>query len=197
MGRKKTHSREEILAKAMDVFREAGFAGTTADMLVDRIGVSRYSLYTDFDNLQDLFEAALELYNDRIIDQRFGPLERPEAGLDEIFALLNFYGEAGNGPASGRGCLLCNTAVEFGPNDPTGQDATQRYFKRLKSAFLNALSNGQRSGDLSADADVREEADLLTAVVLGLFVMIRAKAPTSIIANAASSATARIRAMST
>ena len=52
MGRKKTHTRDEVLAVAMEVFRETGFAGTTAEMLVERIGVSRYSLYSDFENLR-------------------------------------------------------------------------------------------------------------------------------------------------
>ena len=157
--------------------------------------MSRYSLYADFENLQGLFEAALERYNDEIIDSRFGPLERPGAGLDEIVGLLDFYGAAGEGPAAGRGCLLCNTAVEFGPNDPTGQNATQRYFKRLGGAFANALSNARAAGDLRPGIDVQEEADLLTAVVLGLFVMIRAKAPTQGIENAANSAKERVLAL--
>ena len=196
MGRNKTSSRDEVLTQAMEVFRETGFAGTTAEMLVERTGVSRYSLYSDFKSLQSLFEAALERYNDEIIDQRFGPLEQPDAGLDEIYALLSFYGVAGGGPASGKGCLLCNTAVEFGPNDLTGSQATQRYFKRLKSAFTNALKNAQSSGDLSQKTNVYEEADLLTAVVLGLFVMIRSQAPISGIENAANSAKQRILAMS-
>ncbi|MFY0693062.1 MAG: TetR/AcrR family transcriptional regulator [Paracoccaceae bacterium] len=197
MGRKKTHSKHELLAKAMDVFREHGFAGTSAEMLVEKIGVSRYSLYSDFGNMQGLFEAALERYNDEIIDLRFGPLERPEAGLDEVLTLLDFYGSAGTGPASGRGCLLCNTAVEFGPNDSTGSGAVQRYFQRLSGAFRNALGNAQEAGRLSADVDTTREADLLTSVVLGLFVMIRAKAPTSTIEHAAESAKERLEAMAT
>lgn len=195
MGRKKTHSREELLSKAMEIFRKDGFAGTTADMLVGQIGVSRYSLYSEFGNLQGLFEAALERYNNEIIDRRFGPLERPDADLGDIRALLEFYGSAGNGPAAGRGCLLCNTAVEFGPNDPTRSGAIQRYFNRLSGAFFNALANAQRKGQLPASVNAREEADLLTAVVLGLFVMIRANAPAATIEHAARAAKERLEAI--
>ena len=195
MGRKKTHSKDELLAKAMEIFREHGFAGTTADMLVERIGVSRYSLYSDFGNMQGLFEAALERYNDEIIDRRFGPLERPNAGLDEIRQLLDFYGAAGDGPASGQGCLLCNTAVEFGPNDPTGSAAIRRYFERLTGAFHNALSNAQKRRHLASNLDTAKEADLLTSVVLGLFVMIRAKAPSPTIERAAATAKERVEAI--
>jgi AcrR family transcriptional regulator len=195
MGRRKTHSRDELLAKAMQVFREKGFAGTSAEMLVDQIGVSRYSLYADFGNMQGLFNAALARYNEEIIDARFGPLERPDAGLPEIAALLDFYGSAGTGPAMGQGCLLCNTAVEFGAVDPTGSGAVQRYFDRLSGAFRNALDNARKRGHLPDSVDTRKEADLLTSVVLGLFVLIRAKAPSETIENAASAAKERVETM--
>lgn len=195
MGRRKTHNRDELLAKAMGIFREHGFAGTSADMLVERIGVSRYSLYAEFGSMQGLFEEALERYNDEVIDLRFGPLERPDAGLQQILALLDFYGSAGDGPAAGLGCLLCNTAVEFGAGDPTGSGAVQRYFARLSGAFRNALGNAQKQGQLTADIDTRKEADLLTSVVLGLFVMIRAKAPAATIEGAASTARKRVEAL--
>ena len=195
MGRTRTHSKDQLLAKAMQIFREHGFAGTSADMLVDRIGVSRYSLYSDFGSKQGLFDAALERYNDEIIGLRFGPLERSDAGMSEVAAVLDFFGSAGNGPAAGSGCLLCNTAVEFGPGDPIGSRAVQRYFQRLSGAFRNALGNAERGGQLMPGVDTGKEADLLTSVVLGLFVMIRANAPTTIIEHAAASAKERIAAL--
>ena len=180
----------------MDVFREHGFSRTSAEMLVERTGVSRYSLYSDFGNLQGLFEAALERYNDEIIDLRFGPLEQPNANLADIRKLLEFYGAAGAGPAAGRGCLLCNTAVEFGPSDPMGSGAIERYFKRLSGAFENALANAQLEGQLQSVVDVPKEASFLTSVVLGLFVLIRAKASPEVIEQAARGARDQIEAMS-
>ncbi len=195
MGRKKTHSRDELLAKAVQIFREKGFAGTSVEMLVDQIGVSRYSLYADFGNMQKLFNAALARYNEEVIDARFGPLERPDAGLAEITALLDFYSAAGTGPAMGRGCLLCNTAVEFGAVDPTGSWAVQRYFDRLSGAFRNALDNTRKHGQLPDAVDTQKEADLLTTIVLGLFVLIRANAPSETIENAANTAKERIETM--
>lgn len=181
MGRRRTLSRDELLLKAMQVFRENGYAGTSADLLVERIGVSRYSLYSDYKNKQALFEAALERYNDDVIDQRFGPLERADAGLENILKLLDFYAEAADGPVAGIGCLLCNTAVEFGADDPTGDGFIRQYFKRLSFAFENALSNAQRSGSIRPDTCCKQEADFLTSLVLGLFVLIRAKAPVATI----------------
>lgn len=192
MGRRKNHGRDELLVKAMAIFREYGFAGTSADMLVERIGVSRYSLYNEFGSKQGLFEEALQRYNDDVIDLRFAPLEKPGAGLGEINELLEYYGKAGAGPVAGLGCLLCNSAVEFGANDPTGIDQIRRYFARLTGAFFNSLSNAQENRQISSKIDIGQEAAHLTSIVLGMFVMIRASAPKDSILDAAKAAKAHI-----
>ena len=181
MGRKKSYDREELIAKAVELFRDNGYASTSTQMLVESLGVNRNSLYSEFGSKQALFDAAIERYDGTVLDRNFGPLEVSGAGLHEIRALLRFFAEAGTGVASGRGCLLCNTAVEFGPQDPSGAEFVQRYFHRISSAFINALSNAKESGDLAAGIDPRSEANLFTAGVLGIFVMIRAQAEPELI----------------
>jgi TetR/AcrR family transcriptional repressor of nem operon len=185
MGRKKNYDRDELIGKAMEIFRDNGFAGTSAETLVEGLDVNRYSLYAEFGSKQGLFDAALHRYDEELVERNFGPLEQPGAGLDAVRALLEFCGSAGKGPDSGRGCLLCNTAVEFGPNDPSGAEHVQRYFKRLSKAFHSTLDNARRKGELRSSADPRAEASFFTASVLGLSVMVRAKAPPSVIKRAA------------
>jgi TetR/AcrR family transcriptional repressor of nem operon len=185
MGRKKSYDRDTLTRNAMELFREHGFAGTSTQMLVEDLGVNRFSLYAEFGNKQGLFQAALERYDKEVIDRNFGLLEAPSAGIGEIRTLLEFYASASKGRASGRGCLLCNTAVEFGPVDPGDAGFVQRYFKRLSNAFYTALDNAYNRGELQNSVIPREEADFFTAAVLGLFVMIRAKALPIFIDNAA------------
>ncbi len=185
MGRKKSYNRDELVEKAMDIFRDHGFAGASAETLVAGLGVNRFSLYAEFGSKQGLFDAALQRYDERVVGRSFGPLESPEAGLDEVRALLEFYGSSGEGPASGRGCLLCNTAVEFGPVDPSGAGFVRRYFERLSEAFFTALDNARDRGELRRSADPRKEASFFTSSVLGMFVMLRAKAPPAAIESAA------------
>lgn len=195
MGRKKNYDRGTLTEKAMEIFRDHGFAGTSTQMLVDGLGVNRFSLYAEFGNKQQLFEAALELYNQNVVERNFGPLEAPAAGVKEISALLDFFASSSQGPASGRGCLLCNTAVEFGPVDSTGAEFTQRYFERLSKAFYMALSNSDSKGELRDSVAIHEEADFFTASTLGLFVMIRAKASPKIIKNATKTAIAHLEGL--
>ena len=183
MGRRKKLSEEELLERAMHVFRREGFAGASADVLVRETGASRYNLYSSYGSKEGLFAAALDLYNNEIINTRFGPLEQPDADIEDVLGLLDFYGAAGSGPVAGIGCLLCNTAVEFGAQEQP--DAVQRYFDRLSGAFRNALDNAKMKSQLRSDIDTVALSDALCASVLGLFVLIRAKADPKRIRNAA------------
>jgi len=184
MGRKKSYDRELLIGKAMEIFRDHGFAGTSAEMLVQGLGVNRYSLYSEFGSKQGLFDAALRRYDEEIVERNFGPLEAPGAGINEVRALLEFFATAGEGPASGRGCLLCNTAVELGPDDPSGAGFVQRYFERLSDAFCAALDNAHGQGELRPSVEPRAEAGFFTASVLGMFVMLRAKARPTVVEDA-------------
>ncbi len=185
MGRKKAYDREALVAQAVEIFRDHGFAGTSAQMLVEALGVNRYSLYAEFGSKQGLFDAALQRYDEEWVQKRFGPLTESDAGIAEVRGILEFYAAASGGPADGRGCLLCNTAVELGPNDPGGGGFVQRYFRRLSTAFETALRNAQRRDELPANVDPKREASFFTANVLGLFVMLRAKAPAAVVRDAA------------
>jgi TetR/AcrR family transcriptional repressor of nem operon len=195
MGRKKTYDRDVLIDKSVEMFRDHGFAGTSTQMLVDGLGVNRYSLYAEFGDKQSLFDAALERYDQEVIERSFGPLEAPGAGISEIRSLLEFYALASDSPAWGRGCLLCNTAVEFGPGDPSGAGFVERYFARLSSAFLAALGNAHTDGTLADSVDIHQESEFLTASVLGLFVMLRAEAPGEAIRGAVGAAITHLEAL--
>lgn len=185
MGRKKGYNRDQLVSEAMDLFRDHGFAGTSTEMLVGRLGVNRNSMYAEFGSKQALFEAALQHYDELVVSRNFGPLEAPDAGLDQIRALMEFFASAASGPVSGRGCLLCNTAIEFGSKDPSDQRFIRRYFDRLSGAFYNALENVKGAGLLPMSIDALEESHFFTAIVLGMFVMLRAKAPPEVIESTA------------
>jgi TetR/AcrR family transcriptional regulator, transcriptional repressor for nem operon len=176
----------------MGLFRELGFHGVSADVLVKRLGISRHSLYAEFGSMQGLFEAAVERYDQVVVERNFGPLERSGSGVAEIKALLEFFGAAHAGPASGRGCLLCNTAVEFGAADPSGQGFVKRYFARVSSAFEAALAYSRANGDLRQDVDPQVEAAFFTSTTVGMFVMLRAKVPAEVIQAAAEGAIAHL-----
>ncbi len=153
-------------------------------MLVEKLGVNRNSMYAEFGSKQALFDAALVRYEKQFMNDVFGPLEAADANLDSIAALFERFGKDAAGPASGLGCLLCNTAVELAGDDSSGERFVQRYFGRVQAAFQNALANARRTGELLGGVVAVDEARFLTAAALGIFVMVRARSAPIIVQGA-------------
>ena len=177
MSGTKQYDRTELLDRAIELFRVQGFSDTSTAELVAELGVNRKSMYAEFGSKQGLFEAALERYNQEHLSNVLAPIEAPDAGLDAIREAFASYADASDGWVRGRGCLMCNTAVERAALDAGAGRYVAAYMDRLTNAFRHALSNGQQSNQLDPSADLDELAAFFTMALIGVVACIRAKAP--------------------
>jgi TetR/AcrR family transcriptional repressor of nem operon len=159
------------------LFRRQGFSGTSTAELVAELGVNRKSMYAEFGSKQGLFEAALERYDREHLSGVLAPIEAPHAGAEAIRNAFAGYATASDGWARGRGCLMCNTAVERAALDPGSGRYVVAYLERLTRAFRHALSNAQSAGEIDANADLDELSAFFTTALIGVAACIRAEAP--------------------
>ena len=177
MGATKQYDRTDLLDRAIELFRQHGFNGTSTAMLVAELGVNRKSMYAEFGSKQGLFEAALQRYGEEHLSRVLAPIEAREAGAAAIRDAFARYGSASEGWARGRGCLMCNTAVERAALDPGAERHVEAYLERLTRAFRGALGNAQDSRDIDPSADLDELAAFFATALIGVAACIRAQAP--------------------
>lgn len=189
MGRAKQYDRSELLDKSVELFRRQGFNGTSTAELVSELGVNRKTMYAEFGSKQGLFEATLEHYDRKHLSRVLAPIEAPDAGVESIRRAFSDYASASEGWFNGRGCLMCNTAVERSALDPASGRYVVAYLNRLTKAFRHALENGVLSGELDESADLDELAAFLTTSLIGVAACIRAEAPSQQLHAAARVAT--------
>lgn len=176
MGRAKQYDRKDLLDRAVELFRRKGFHGTSTADLVAELGVNRKSMYAEFGSKQGLFEAALEHYDAHSLSAVLQAVEAPDADLEAIRTTFDGFVEASREWAQGRGCLLCNTAVERVTLEPSTGRHVDAYFARLNTAFGNALANARSAGELGADADVEELGAFFTMTLLGIATLAKGQA---------------------
>ena len=170
MGRKRKLAPDAALDRAMGRFWSHGYGGTSVADLVDASTLNRGSLYGTFGDKDALFHACLDRYAANAAGAWLAALERPNAGLAEIRHFFKSLAAYAAGDPARRGCLMVNTAVELAPHEPKAEAAAARHFKRMETAFRNAL---ERSS-LRPGADPAGLAPHLVAVASGLLVLARA-----------------------
>jgi AcrR family transcriptional regulator len=130
-------SNEELLDKALDLFLEKGFAGTSIDAICAAAGMAKRTVYARYGDKEALFKAALG----RAIDDWLVPIERLRAQeSDDLEVTLQRIGailvENVLGPAGLRLLRLTNAESVTMPeiaaeNVRRGTDPTLRYLADL------------------------------------------------------------------
>ena len=177
----KQYDRTALLDLAMDLFHRQGFHGTSTAELVAVLGVNRKSMYAEFGSKQGLFDAALDHYNATSLTAVLAATEATDAGTDAIRSTFAGFASASEDWAQGRGCLLCNTAIERAVLDPASGDRVDAYFDRLTVAFRSALETGQRNGEIDPTAELDDLAAFFTMALVGIATLAKGRASPDLI----------------
>ena len=172
----KGYKREEVLDRAIELFRRQGYSATSTAELVEELGVNRKSMYAEFGSKQELFEAALDRYSEINLSRVLAPIEAQDANAQSIKDAFLGYASASETKYRGLGCLMANTAVERAALDPGSAKYVDAYLDRLTKGFRNALQNAQQDGDVSKNTNLDDLAAHFVNSVVGISALLRAKA---------------------
>ena len=133
--RRKEARPAEVLAAALDVFVERGFAATRLDEIATRAGISKGTLYLYYENKEALFRAVVEHAILPLLDEGDAMLAR---GRDDPARLLRemierWWNEVGNTKLAGIPKLVMAEAANF-------PAVSQFYFDNVISRGRHLLS---------------------------------------------------------
>src|SRR6266850_2160009 len=148
MARPKEFDREEALRRAIPVFWEKGFAGTSTDDLVGAMGIGRQSLYDTFGDKRRLFLAALHTYNTDGITALLRKLRAGPTALAAIERILVDLAEVRE-KARALGCMGVNAICEMARVDDEVRALTQTSAALLEATLTDAIEDGKAKGDVS------------------------------------------------
>lgn len=109
MGRKALRDTSAVLDDALKVFWRSGFSDASARDLLQQSGVHPGSLYHRFGSKEGLFLAVVDHYIESVVKARIAEYLQTD---DAVRGMRRFFQTAFDGPSPG--CLLANTAAEFG-----------------------------------------------------------------------------------
>jgi AcrR family transcriptional regulator len=147
--------RDKILETASDLFYKRGVRAVGVDLVVEKAGVAKTSLYRHFGTKDDLIAAFLDREDqdfwsawDRVAGQH------ADDARAELDAHLEWIGERVARP-NYRGCPQINVAAEFPEADHPARKVAEAHKREMRRRLkliaerLNAASPDQLAGQLS------------------------------------------------
>lgn len=170
--RPKTFDQNEALGSAMIQFWSSGFAGSSMQDLVDRMGISRQSLYDTYGNKRELFEAALRRYREEIIEPKLKAIGDPALPPPE--AVREYFRSVVDAPKeTPPGCLVVRSATEISVTDHEVGALLEECAMLAQETLSEVVERGQQTGDFDRSRSVRDLVGCIMAAAMGMHVLKR------------------------
>ncbi len=171
MARPKTFDEQQVLAKAIDVFRRKGFDGTSIPELTSELGICRQSLYNAFGDKRGLFLSALEQYGQLEVQAKLDLLTGPGSPIENLRTVLRGWAAMASG-CPGEGCFTI-TAIVVNRDDPKALEIVEQQVDRLEQGFQKNLEQACQAGELVPGAKPARIAHSLTTMCYGIGLLSR------------------------
>ena len=188
MARPREFDTDAALDGAIAVFREHGFEGSSAQMLVDAMGIGRQSLYAAFGDKWQLYCAAARRYGMAECAAHADALRSGTRAIDGIGAMLRRVVETAHQP-----CLGVSSIYEFGASRPDLEEINALLARSLRGAIAARVRDAQREGDVAAGLRSEAVAGFLIANIAGIRVAGRGGAGRAALASLADMALRALR----
>lgn len=142
-------TRQILIEKAAVVFNERGIAGTSVDDILKASQVAKGSLYSHFDNKEDLSYACVDYMFERITERRMGVLEKEKTAKGKIYAFMQNVKNPLNTTFDG-GCPIVNFSTETDDTNPVIKKKVKAMVERSIKLLTEILQDGIDNGEFSA-----------------------------------------------
>jgi len=189
-GRPREFDRDQALARAMEIFWEKGFEGTSMVDLTAGIGIGAPSLYAAFGSKEELFRKAVALYVATDGADIWGAIDKADTAYGAIEGFLMETAKKFTRADKPSGCLVVLSALHS--TDGNSVLRSELVAKRLRNtADLAArLAKGIDTGELPPGTDVEKVARFYVTVQQGMSIQARDGADRATLEEVARSALA-------
>jgi AcrR family transcriptional regulator len=169
MGRPRSFDLDRALDRALHVFWQKGYEGTSLSDLTRAVGVNRPSLYAAFGDKEALFRKALDRYLN-------GPAAYTQKAFKEPTAravverLLRGAADLNTAPHNPGGCLTVQGALACGAAADSIRQELAAYRAAGEAALRRRFQRAKSEGDLRATVNSADLAGYVATIVYGMAV---------------------------
>ncbi|SAI70931.1 TetR family transcriptional regulator [Bordetella ansorpii] len=172
-GRPRAFDRQQALCRAMEIFWERGYEGTSMAELTAAMGIAAPSLYAAFGSKDGLFREALALYVTAEGAEIRQEVQRARSAREAVEALL--MGSARVYTRQGRpnGCLVVLSALQAnGGNEAVRAELSDMRMQNI-GLLANRLAAAMETGEIARQADPQVIARFYVTVQQGMSIQAR------------------------
>ncbi|WP_420413497.1 TetR/AcrR family transcriptional regulator [Roseibium sp.] len=177
-GRPRKIDPQDALKSALHTLWEQGYDRTSMADLVKATGMAKPGLYANLGDKDEIFQKALELYQDEMGTPMIEALVQSDEPLkDSLRAALRGVVHAKEGSGLPEGCFIINSTINCSAQPDHIQDKMRAMNMARRDAFLRRLERAQTDQELPEGTDIVALANFFAGQSASIFTMSQAGLP--------------------
>ncbi|MBI3518092.1 MAG: TetR/AcrR family transcriptional regulator [Bacteroidetes bacterium] len=164
---KSERTKQFIIEKTAPVFNAKGFAGTSLNDLIHVTGLTKGSIYGNFENKDAVALAAFDYNFSKIVSYIKSKMEERTTVIDKLLVYPETYRHFLKLPFLKAGCPVLNTSTEADDTHPLLREKAINALKLWKTSVERHIDQGIESKELKADINAAEFTAILMSLIEG------------------------------
>lgn len=167
-GRPRQFDMDDVLDRAIHVFRRHGYHAASISELTKATGLTEGSLYKAFQGKEALFVAAFDRYCARRQRELSAVLATKSQGAEQLQSALLYYVSSSTGAEGELGCLIVGSTSALDLFDAKVAAKVQQALRRNETTLVALIEKGIADGSIRNGIDPVATAKLLWCMLVGI-----------------------------
>jgi len=168
VGRPRSFDKEEALKKAMHVFWEKGYEGTSMADLIESIGMKAPSLYAAFGNKDAIFKEVVQKYLPIVVNGQLATLNNTSDIVEAVENTLKECVRLFTSPDNPHTCLIMTAAINASPEHQDHVVSLRAMREDYRNAWVQRFERAEQERQLSGKMSPQQLADFYVTLIQGM-----------------------------
>jgi len=164
---KANRTRNLIIESTAEIFNKKGYAGTSLSDLTGATGLTKGSIYGNFENKEEVALAAFDHNLFKITQLIREQVDKAESFHDKLMAYAQVYKKVIKGAVNSGGCPILNTATEADDTNSLLKDRAAKAVENWEQSLILLIESGIKSGEFKKEVNARQFAVSIIALIEG------------------------------
>lgn len=164
---KSERTKQFIIERTAPIFNEKGYAGTSLADLEQATGLTKGSIYGNFENKDDVALAVFDYNFGRVTAYLKEKILTRENAIDRLLVYPKVYRDFFKIPFLKAGCPILNTSTEADDTHPRLREKAANALTFWKKSVENQVKRGIERGEIKTTANPAEFAVILMSLIEG------------------------------
>ena len=171
---KADETRAHIIEKTASVFNKKGFVGTTLSDMEAATGLTKGSIYNNFENKDEVALAVFDYNLKKVNDLIRKEMDKHHSAKEQLISYVKIYGaNFSDSPFTSGGCPILNTAVESDDTHPQLKKKASNAVTAWMNKVANLIEKGIKQKEFRSSINSKETAAMIVASIEGAIMISR------------------------